>query len=255
MNRRVEKLPEYWKTEDVIVAPYFTSKSNPQANVIGSYSQVDKDCFDYIFGWYVSVLYNDLYAIILHDGLSAEFIKIHQTRKIRFVRVYLGSFSLNDERFYCYQKMLNLKRCGRALFTDISDVTIKNNPFKKMRRHGLLVGGDQGFFDGIKFRQNQWLVNKLNQYVESNPGAVVWSEKLLNFSPVNAGVFGGGIKDLNIFLKKMIDLFEVAQSTGNHNMVVFNASCLICSNFYVDPEIVSDFKKFEVWKSVCVVHK
>lgn len=253
MKRIIQEIPDKWRAGNVVVSTYFASKENPQKDCVGVYSNAPLNSFSYFQNWYISVLYQNLKAIIFHDHLSEEFIAQYQNENIIFISANLGNFSLNDERFFIYHEFLCESSINNLLATDISDVFIKKDPFSLGSIHpGLYFGADEN----IIFKKNPWMIHKLKQLIHSGYPMRGIPKSLLDRGVANAGVIMGTREYLLEIFGEMLKVFEMVDNDLNHNMVALNLSLnKLLPDYKVGYPFTSDFKKYQSWRDVYIVHK
>ncbi len=238
---------------DVIFTTYFTSKPNPQPNEAGVHVHTPKDQFAYIFPWYASVSHLGLNAVVIHDGLSAEFISKYETDKIQFVHYLPQKYSLNDERFFALEEILDHNQLGKVLLTDGSDVLVKKNPFDFMSDPALLYfGTDEEKRPHI--RDNPWCLTKLRLLQQGK--AVALDETVLDFQYINAGVYGGSYANIKEFNQALTLLFRSLDNNNNNNMMAINYLLwkFAIPHFKGRP-FTSRFKRYEMHGDYYIVHK
>ncbi len=200
-----------------VLSTYFTSRADPQENTRQDRMVVRNNDESYLAAWYGSVREHGLRAIVLHDDLAPEFVQRFETEDIRFLRCSLGSYSLNDERFFLYLDLLRGLPVRGAFATDISDVTLGGNPAKLLeRRARIFVGRDR--WD--KIRCSDWMRSKLDE--SAGPLGLAGDSRFLEQPLFNAGVLGGRREDLIAFLTHMTEALSALDNDRNHNMVALN---------------------------------
>lgn len=205
----------YIKAKEVVFSTYFTKKLDPQRNI-----QTAKDQFQYIKPLYDSCCNNDLTLVIFHDALSQTFIDTHSNKHVHFIKCSLGPYSLNDERFIIYfqyivQYGLTFEK---ILMCDVSDVTINKNPFELMRahQHKILVGRA----DLNKFKHSY--TNYLRIFRFEQDFGTKLNTNYFDMRIFNAGTIGGPRNQILFLLHQMTYVFNICQSSRNHNMNVLN---------------------------------
>eukprot|EP01134_Creolimax_fragrantissima_P007653 CFRG7653T1 len=194
--------------KSVIFSCYFNKKVDPQRGRF-----LADDNFKYIEKWYNSVVANDLYAVIFHDGLSKEFLRKYSTNKITFQLVALGERSTNDERFFFYYKYLcEHPEITAVTMTDISDVVFQRDPFEFMMLTGdyLYAGRDYG----NRMEDNGWLTPR--EKVCFVKGFDKEEHRLIEKKTqvYNAGVVGGYTDTIIEFLVGLALLSEWAEDNS-----------------------------------------
>ena len=203
-------------SKNLIVTSYFCNKPDVRNNTSAARNDVG-----YIGGWYDSVKALDLDAIILHDGLSSEFILEYQTDKISFRYHDTSRWSLNDERFLALETLLSEVDCDKILMTDGSDVVINKDPFDFINDPDLLYFGtdrpDTPLVKDNIFAFLSWI--KLHRLLKLSRESL---DHFLTFNYVNAGIFGGYAAPAAAFLIQLNQLFRQINSDTNNNMMAVN---------------------------------
>lgn len=242
-------------TDDVIFTTYFFSKQNPQPNRAGDNLFAPKNSISYIFPWYVSVRHLGLNAVVIHDGLSDEFIAEHESDNLQFIYHEPDRYSLNDERYIALQKILEQNELRRVLMTDGSDLLIKKNPFEFIADSGkMYFGSDMARTPRI--RDNAWCLNKMTALMEASQGKISVDESFLDFEYINAGVYGGSYANVKSFTEGLVSLFEVINNDKNNNMMAINYLLWKFKiPYFKGQPLTSKFKEFEMHGDYYIVHK
>ena len=240
---------------DVVFTSYFTSKRNPQPDPSGNYSYAPIDDISYIYPWYVSVNYLNLNGVIIHDGLSEDFVIKYTTKNISFVKFIPSKYSLNDERYIALEQILSVNNFRNVLLTDGSDLMIKKNPFDFMKSQDILYFGSDDA-KRPRIRDNAWCVSKLFSMFNSNNAVVQIDDTFLDFAYINAGVFGGSYAKVKEFTSTLTILFECLNSDSNNNMMAINYLLWKFNvNHFSGQPFTSRFKEYELHGNYYIVHK
>lgn len=199
------------KINDVILSTYFTTKKDPQRGEFAINNN-----FGYIKEFYESVIKQDLYAVIFYDSLTEDFINKYECKNVHFIRVNLGPYSLNDERFYIYSEYINLTKPSKIIMADINDVIfLKKDVFKFINKDTLYICKDESY----SIYENPWIKNKINNltFPLDKKKYSFWEMPI-----VNAGVIGGDFNCINVFLGHLLYLFDKLDNDLNNNMICVN---------------------------------
>lgn len=240
---------------DVIFTTYFTSKQNPQPDAKGNFSQVSPNEISYIYPWYISTKFLGLNSVVIHDRLSDEFVETYSHDKLQFIRYEPGPYSLNDERYFALEKILDQNRFNKVLLTDGSDVLIKKNPFEFFSDPNIIYfGSDEPNLPTI--RDNPWCISKLNNIIAANIGMIEVDNSVLDFNYVNAGVFGGDYLLVSRFNKLLTKMLSLLNNDKNNNMMMINYLLwkFNIPHFKGQP-LTSRFKLHELDGDYFIVHK
>jgi len=233
----------------IILSNYFTGKNDPQR---GGVNQQEPDRFENMKGWYESLLAHRLHGVIFHDQLSEAFIRGYTNEYVRFERYELQrAYSLNDDRFFCWQEWLLQHEEVESLFcTDLFDVDFLGNPFSLMDplRYDLYCGDDNGE------TMQEWVNDRMTWAY----GRTFHAGKI----KLVAGIIGGTRENMLRLFQAMTRDFEQAKQARrkgkNINMGVFNK----CVHDLFDqdrilfgPPLNSRFRKYEAEGDFIIRHK
>ena len=195
-----------------IVSTYLTTAIDPQR---GEVKLANEET--YIKEWYDSLVHLNLNGVLLHDGLSNEFMA-HFPR-IRFVQVdpVPQGMQLYDSRWILYYEFLLNNDCEAVFFTDVSDVKVRRNPFYEMSENTLYCGDEPTSIRGCEWiQQSKISLSPLPDY-----------EKFLRSKTtlLNCGIFGGTASIVEAFLDVMnryIEALMLRPIDGTVDMPIFN---------------------------------
>lgn len=199
---------------DVVLTTYFASRPDPQTGIC-----VPADELGYIAPWYWSLRATRSHGVIFHDHLSQGFVSRHETDRIRFVRIQLGRYNLNDERFLLYLGYLLDHPSSVVFMTDATDVVVSRSPRELVSgttAARIYVGRDRFNLLG----QSGWMAH-MARSIESLTGWVP-SPDLAESPMYNAGVVGGGLYPVLFLLVEMVRRFLLLDSPEEHDMFVLN---------------------------------
>lgn len=220
-KRSVEVNEEDKNLLKVIVTCYFTLKPDPQTGSIRNAAD-----FKYIKPWYDSLLKIGAHGIILHDGLEAEFIALHQTPTIQFRYCEMGNYSIFEERWLLYHLFLRqLPQLEKVFFTDSNDVYITKNPFSFItKKSALYVGRD----NANRIKDSGWLEAERLKFLEESNYILA---KTYEYQWVyNAGVTGGNYPVMLFLTNEMSKL--IFRATSNHHKDMTLLNIVIHEHFY-----------------------
>lgn len=215
-------------------------------------------------GWYESVRALGLRAVIVHDGLSAAFIRQHATRRIRFVRTGPYPWSPNDQRFFAWRDLLRNLSPDRVFLTDISDVRVASNPFLALERTGArLVIGDEVYPPpaGAVIRRHPWLMQKIRDTRKGGSSAIYsfFRRHQFDLPTLNAGVIGGCAADVRELLERFVRIRRrIGRPDLNLNMPIVNYSVhrFFRGRFHHGAPVTSVFKGYQRRRGdVAFIHK
>lgn len=200
-------------SKQIIVTCYFTKLKDPQHGFIRNNAD-----FKYVQPWYESIDRLGLDGIIIHDGIDEQFIKQHQTEKIKFIKYTPGKYSIFEERWIAYYLLLiNNPKIQTAFFTDGNDVTVNFNPFVRHNSKNIIyVGRDQANRVG----DSQWVIDEMDAFImesEYNVSPLIRYQSLFN-----AGLLGGSRNVLISVISKINSLTFKTNSDKHKDMSLLN---------------------------------
>ncbi len=198
----------------IFLSTYFTSKLDPMRKI-----QQAGDNFEYFRYWYESIGELGIRAIIFCDTISEGFEKKYTTEKISFVRCQLGPHSLNDERFFIFQELVqHLKSDAFIVSTDINDVVVNKNPIAlfKSSPHILFVGRGQRKV----WKNGMWPLKALFSFNKKFRGKLPVS--FFNYPVLTPGTLAGKKEVIQKIYQEMTALITELGDDGNYDMQVFN---------------------------------
>jgi hypothetical protein len=233
-----------------IMTCYFTKLKDP----IKGFTRNNPD-INYIAPWYNSMKKVGCNGIIVHDGLSEDFISKYETDKILFIRYVPGNYSIFEERWMAYYLIISNHSIKWMFITDSNDVTINFNPFERHQNNKkLYVGRDLANRVG----DSQWIIDEMNNFIKESKYKV--NSIVLHQNLFNAGLLGGSTEMVLPIIKRIINLALLSKSDLHKDMSLLNIAISeiikpkISLSFYqeklVDPE--NDFSKYI--KEICSGH-
>lgn len=246
--------------KNIVITSYFSTKANPQITPEGEI-YAPKNSIAYIYPWYVSMSHLGLEGVIVHDGLSEDFVRRYRTPKIHFHYYRPKTFSLNDERFFGFMEVINEYKPDNILMTDASDLFIKKDPFEFiLSQKKLCFGSDMPSTPRIK--DNSWCLNRAIKFVE-----IILEKRLTplplsefttfgTFNYVNAGVIGGSSNLIKPLLLDLLQLFNGLNSGENFNMTALNFLLWHQKiDFFHGQPLTSPFKQYQLDGDFYIIHK
>jgi hypothetical protein len=229
-----------------IVATYLTSHIDEQRGV-----KKEKDDPQYIQKWAESIRHLGLKGVVLHDGLSEEFISTYPYLIFKKVDEVPEDMQLYDYRWVLYYAFVLNNHCNAVFFTDISDVQVRRNPFYEMEDNKLYCGDEPTSIRGC-----EWL-QKSNESLSALPSYKEFlnSENQL----LNCGIFGGQWHMVNTFLSVMVQYIErwrFRKIDGTVDMPIFNyIAWFYVVQFTHGEPVNSVFKWYQDRNDVWFIHK
>jgi hypothetical protein len=245
----------YPNDADVVFTTYFSSKDNPQKSASGSYNRAPKNNISYIYAWYVSVMHLGLNGVIIHDGLSDDFVNKYTCPNLIFIKYELGGLSINDERYFALFEILKNNNFKKVMITDGSDVFFKKNPFEFIDDMSILYFGSD-IDETPRIKNNIWCLSKASDLQKKSGQIMKIDESFLDFEFVNAGVVGGSYEKVKLFMEKLVFFLSSINDGGNHNMMAINYLLWKYQTpYFKGAPFTSPFKKYELHGDYFIVHK
>ena len=200
----------------------FRQKSNVimACHITGVYdvnrtTTLDNDKYELVRDWAESIAKQQLQGIIFHNNFTLETCKKFKNDSISFIKIdYNNQFNPNVYRYFVYNDFLqhHVQFFKNIFVTDITDVTLLNNPFIDsyfMENPTAIFCGDEP-----KTLNNDWmrdhstnLRNNISDYVE-------YESKFGSETLLNCGVIGSKAPIIFDFIKKLCAIHEYANSAN-----------------------------------------
>ena len=176
---------------------------------------LDHDNYELVRDWAESVAAQHVQGIIFHNNFTSETCEKFENEYISFIKIeYNTQFNPNVFRYFVYTDFLqhHVQFFKSIFVTDITDVTLVNNPFIDpyfIENSASIFCGDEP-----KTLNNDWmrdhsthLRKNINDYAEYE--STFASETLLN-----CGIIGSKALVFFDFIKKLWAIHESANSTN-----------------------------------------
>jgi len=231
-----------------ILSCYFATKNDPQRG----FPQEHND-FDLMRDWYNSLHNNGLSGVIFHDHLYKGFVKHYTTDQLEFVKVEVGSRSLNDDRFYHYRNYLEQHHeLDNVLLTDLFDVEFVSDPFQLFNENYSLFSGDET----RSISGNPWMEKKLDFMKSYAPFKI--PDYFARQTTLSAGIIGGQRNIVIELIYNMLEQFKLVPREFNANMPIYN---IVARTMFDEDKIMhgeplnSKFKLYEEDGNFAIRHK
>jgi len=229
ITRIIEDLKNYKCVNELLLTSYFTSKPNPQLGLLSNrldpnsvVSETLPNSTSLTKPLFKSITDLNLNLIVFHDELSEEYILQNHNQNIRFIKVRLGNYSTNDERFFIYYEFIKQVNVKSIFMIDCYDVVCVKPPFAILSENSqkLFISRDCCY----SIANSDYLINKLsliikNIFIDSPPG---YFDNFMQMPLFNAGIIGGNTENILLFLKKVCDVMSDVDNNLNNNMCVIN---------------------------------
>lgn len=217
-----------------------------------------EDDFGLIEKWYQSVLNFKLNGIIFHNNFSDKTCKKYQNRFIKFIKIeHDNRFNPNVYRYYVYNEFLkhNTLKIENLFFTDISDVIILKNPFEQ----GLFKSNKNHVFcgDEPEIVANEWMTDHCTHLRNKIKDFEAFENDFKNQTLLNCGVFGGNIKTMKPFVRKLWQLHQennadnITKFTGDMGAFNYLVRTVYNKQLFHGAPINTIFKAYDVKNGIC----
>jgi hypothetical protein len=215
------------------------------------------DSYELVREWAESVAAAKLKGVIFHNNFSDETCAMYSNEHISFEHItYNPAFNPNVFRYFVYRDYLTKLRQVQGVFvTDVSDVTLAQNPFI----HPLFTSHPDSLFcgDEPKTLHNEWMLAHAEHLRGQMADYAAYEERFASDALLNCGVFGGAYPVFFDFLRQLCAL----HSTYNHDnktaytgdMGAFNylARTRFNANLHHGAPVNTIFKAYENDRSDC----
>jgi hypothetical protein len=248
-----------------IVTTYLTTAPDPQLRFIdGKWVKNTikaKDDINYVIDWYYWICQLEMNGIILHDGLSEDFMGYFPGVKFIKTHPVPAGIQLYDYRWFlalnCFAKL----EIDNVFFTDVSDVKVKMNPFvHPYFKEGVLYCGDVAEEGTPKLlKDDAWVgISLMNKTLVKLP---LFYDIINSNNPVlNCGTFGGNREIVLTFLKRFVSIIQKVANRPidiNGDIPLFNYVMYrdFPTQFHCGYPVNSVFKAYEDRNDVWFIHK
>jgi hypothetical protein len=188
---------------------------------------LEDDNFELVRDWAESVAALNLQGIIFHNNFSSETCNKYNNKFIHFIKVnYNPQFNPNVYRYFIYN--LFLQKYGnhfKGIFvTDVSDVTMVNNPFIDpyyIENSTSIFCGDEP-----KTLNNEWMIAHSAHLRKQISDFEEYEKRFGQDVLLNCGIIGGKAPLFMDFVKKLCDVHQQAnfnnQTAFTGDMGAFN---------------------------------
>ena len=170
---------------------------------------LQNDNFLLIENWAASVEKLQLSGIVFHNNFTEATCAAHQNDHVRLVKIdYDSPLNPNVYRYFVYKNFLNTyaSQIKSVFVTDISDVTVVQNPFSAplfLAQPDCLFCGDEP-----KTLDNEWMKNHSAHLRTKIADYADYEQQFGNQTLLNCGVFGGNISVMQPFIEQLWAIHE-----------------------------------------------
>jgi hypothetical protein len=196
--------PNFSSNGNVIMACHITGVYDVNRN-----ETLHDDSYELVRAWAESIADKKLHGIIFHNNFSAETCLNHENEFISFIRVnYNPAFNPNVFRYFVYRDFLekNADRFDNLFVTDVSDVTLMNNPFTDhffTENPSTLFCGDEP-----KILNNDWMNDHSTHLRNNLADYAAYEQKFAEATLLNCGIIGGKAALFFEFIQQLCDIHE-----------------------------------------------
>lgn len=162
------------------------------------------DDFSLVEKWAISIQKAGLKAVLFHNGFSPETCQKHENNQLEFVRVQPSElFNPNVYRYFLYLDYLkkNVLTITDFFVTDVSDVTLAQNPFctsEYQSNPSFIFCGDEP-----KILQNDWMIAHSTHFRCQIEDFEKYENTFGQMTLLNCGIIGGNIEVMLDFLTRL----------------------------------------------------
>jgi len=173
------------------------------------------DAYELVQEWAESVAKSNLKGIIFHNNFSDETCVRYANEYISFERIeYNPEYNPNVYRYFIYRDFLAKSRDSiKGVFvTDVSDVTLVNNPFIDT----LFIDNPTSIFcgDEPKFLANEWMLAHATHLRKQITDYHAYEEGFATETLLNCGIIGGAFPIFFDFLQQLCKIHEIYNRTN-----------------------------------------
>ena len=195
---------------DIIMACHITGVYDVNRN-----TTLDNDQYELVRTWAESIAEKQLQGIIFHNNFSEATCEKFTNEYISFLKIeYNNQFNPNVYRYFVYQDFLrhHVQFFKSIFVTDITDVTLVNNPFIDP----YFIENSTSFFcgDEPKTLDNDWMRDHATNLRKNISDYAEYESMFKSETLLNCGIMGGSAPLIFDFIKKLCAIHEHANSTN-----------------------------------------
>ena len=173
------------------------------------------DNYALVQAWAESVANANLKGIIFHNNFSDETCIRYANEHISFVRVaHHPEFNPNVYRYFIYRDFLAAypEPIQSVFVTDVSDVTIAQNPFQDV----FFTDNPTSLFcgDEPKTLRNDWMIDHATHLRGQIHDYQDYEDRFATETLLNCGIFGGAFPIFFEFLQELCTIHETYNRTN-----------------------------------------
>ena len=238
---------------DVIMACHITGVHDVNRN-----TTLDNDKYELVRDWAESVAEKGLQGIIFHNNFSIETCEKFTNDYISFIKIdYNNQFNPNVYRYFVYNDFLqkHIQFFNNIFVTDITDVTLVNNPFIDpyfLENSTAIFCGDEP-----KKLHNDWMMDHSTHLRNNISDYADYESKFGSETLLNCGIIGSNAPIFFDFIKKLCAIHETANSanqtafTGDMGAFNYLARTQFNSHLIHGAPVNTVFKMYENERQDC----
>jgi hypothetical protein len=238
---------------DVIMACHITGVFDVNRN-----TTLDNDKYELVRNWAESVAKQQLQGIIFHNNFTLGTCEKFKNDFISFIKIdYNNQFNPNVYRYFVYNDFLqqHVQFFKNIFVTDITDVTLLNNPFID----SYFIENQTAIFcgDEPKTLNNDWMRDHSTNLRNNISNYAAYESKFGSETLLNCGIIGSKAPIFFDFIKKLCAIHESANSanqtafTGDMGAFNYLARTQFNSHLIHGAPVNTVFKMYENERQDC----
>jgi hypothetical protein len=238
---------------NVIMACHITGVHDVNRN-----TTLDNDKYELVRDWAESVAKQQLQGIIFHNNFILETCEKFKNEYISFIKIdYNNQFNPNVYRYFVYNDFLqqHVQFFENIFVTDITDVTLLNNPFID----SYFIENPTAIFcgDEPKTLNNDWMMDHSTNLRNNISDYDEYESKFGSETLLNCGVIGSKAPIFFDYIKKLCAIHESANSanqtafTGDMGAFNYLARTQFNSHLIHGAPVNTVFKMYENERQDC----
>jgi hypothetical protein len=233
--------------DTVIMACHITGVYDVNRNMT-----LEDDHYALVRNWAESLARASVHGIIFHNNFTKETCETFENEYISFVDIaYNSSFSPNVYRYFVYRDFLrqHLHSLTSVFVTDITDVSLINNPFIDpyfIKSPNVIFCGDEP-----KKLNDEWM-NQHSAHLRKNiPDFAAYERVFKDEMLLNCGIIGGAAPLLLDFIEQLCFIHDQANRenttlfTGDMGAFNYLARTKFNNQLHHGAPVNTEFKGYE----------
>lgn len=204
------EVPHVLPNSNLIMACHISGVHDVNRNIT-----LEDDNYELVRDWAESVSALNLQGLIFHNNLSPETCNKYKNKYISFIKInYNSQFNPNVYRYFIYNEFLQkyINHLNGIFVTDVSDVTLVNNPFIDP----FYIENPTSIFcgDEPKILNNDWMVAHSTHLRTQISDFVEYENRFGQDVLLNCGIIGGNAPLFKDFIQKLCIIHKQANSNN-----------------------------------------